>query len=166
MTGSMRQIVGREHEIDVLFAAIDAAMSAGCAIAICGEPGIGKSVLIDAAARYGRDRGHLVLQTTGVEAEYQLPFAGLHELIRPVLGTADTLAPAQRRALMSAFGIEEAGSPEHFLICLAALNVLSHVPASTQWRFWREESAMTQSSSWAECAPATPLPFCPRVTGC
>ena len=67
---------------------------------------------------------------TGVEAECQLPFAGLHELIRPVLGAADTLAPAQRRSLLSAFGIEEAGSPEHFLICLAALNVLSHISTS------------------------------------
>jgi predicted ATPase len=125
-----RQIVGREHEIEVLVAAIDAATSAGSAIAVCGEPGIGKSVLIQEAAHRGRDCGHLVLQTTGVEAEYQLPFAGLHELIRPVLDAADTLAPTQRRALLSAFGIEEAGSPEHFLICLAALNVLSHVSTS------------------------------------
>jgi DNA-binding CsgD family transcriptional regulator len=125
-----RQIVGREHEIEVLFAAIDAAMSVGSAIAVCGEPGIGKSVLIEAAADRGRDRGYLVLRTTGVEAECQLPFAGLHELVRPVLGAADTLAPAQRRALLSAFGIEEAGSPEHFLICLAALNVLSHISTS------------------------------------
>jgi predicted ATP-dependent serine protease len=47
VTESVRQIVGREHEIEVLFAAIDAAMSVGSAIAVCGEPGIGKSVLIE-----------------------------------------------------------------------------------------------------------------------
>ena len=130
VTESVRQIVGRENEIEILFAAIDSATSVGNAIAVCGEPGIGKSVLMEAAAHRGRDRGLLVLQTTGVEAEYQLPFAGLHELIRPVLGAADTLAPAQRHALLSAFGIEDAGSPEHFLICLAALNLLSHVSTS------------------------------------
>ena len=53
----------------------------------------------------------------------------LHELIRPVLGAADALAPPQRRALLSAFGIGEDGSPEPFLICLAALNVLTGVAA-------------------------------------
>jgi hypothetical protein len=57
-------------------------------------------------ARRAEEREHLVLRATGVEAESRLPFAGLHELIRPVLGAADTLAPSPRRALLSAFGIE------------------------------------------------------------
>jgi tetratricopeptide (TPR) repeat protein len=121
------KIIGREHELEVLSAAVDAAAEAGCALAVCGEPGIGKSVLIEAAARRGQERGHLVLRVTGVEAESLLPFAGLHDLIRPVLGAADALAPPQRHALLSAFGIEDDGSPEPFLIGLAALNVLTCV---------------------------------------
>ncbi len=48
MTGPVRRIVGREHELEVLLAAIDAVGSAGSAIAVCGEPGIGKSVLLQA----------------------------------------------------------------------------------------------------------------------
>jgi DNA-binding CsgD family transcriptional regulator len=129
MTGPARRIVGREHEIEVLFAAVDPAGSAGGAIAVCGEPGIGKSVLLEAAARRGQERGHLVLRATGVEAESRLPFAGLHELLCPVLGAADVLPPPQRRALLSAFGIEEDGSPEPFLIFLAALNLLTGAAA-------------------------------------
>jgi DNA-binding CsgD family transcriptional regulator/tetratricopeptide (TPR) repeat protein len=128
-TESAPQIIGREHELEVLTAAVDAAAEGGSALAVCGEPGIGKSVLIEAAARRGQERGHLVLRATGVEAESQLPFAGLHELIRPVLGAADALAPPQRRALLSAFGIEEDRSPAPFLIYLAALNVLTGVSA-------------------------------------
>jgi hypothetical protein len=123
------QIIGRDHELEVLSAAVDAAAEAGCALAVCGEPGIGKSVLLEVAARRGQEREYLVLRATGVEAESQLPFAGLHELIRPVLGAADALAAPQRRALLSAFGVEEGGSPEPFLICLAALNVLTGVAA-------------------------------------
>jgi DNA-binding CsgD family transcriptional regulator len=69
------------------------------------------------------------LRATGVEAESQLPFAGLHELIRPVLGAAGALAPPQRRALLSAFGLDDDGPPEPFLICLAALNLLTGVSA-------------------------------------
>jgi predicted ABC-type transport system involved in lysophospholipase L1 biosynthesis ATPase subunit len=44
------EIVGREHELDILAEAVDAAAEGGCSLAICGEPGIGKSVLIEAAA--------------------------------------------------------------------------------------------------------------------
>jgi DNA-binding CsgD family transcriptional regulator len=123
------QIIGREHELEVLTAAVDAVASAGSVLAVCGEPGIGKSVLLEAAARRGQERGYLVLRAAGVEAESQLPFAGLHELIRPVLGAADALALPQRRALLSAFGVEDGGSPEPFLICLAALNVLAGAAA-------------------------------------
>ena len=129
LSGPALQIVGRDHEIEVLTTAVDSAAKSGCVLAVCGEPGIGKSVLIEAAARHGRERGHLVLRATGVEAESQLPFAGLHELICPVLGAADALAPPLRRALLSAFGAEEDSSPEPFLICLAALNVLTGVSA-------------------------------------
>jgi DNA-binding CsgD family transcriptional regulator len=129
LTESVLNIIGREQELEVLNAAIDAAAEAGSALAVCGEPGIGKSVLIEAAARRGRERGYLVLRATGVEAESQLPFAGLYELLEPVLGAADGLAPPQRKALLSAFGVEEDGSPESFLICLAALNLLTGVAA-------------------------------------
>jgi DNA-binding CsgD family transcriptional regulator len=128
-TEAALQIIGREHELGVLTAAVDAAAEAGRAVAVCGEPGIGKSVLIEAAARRGQERGYLVLRSTGVEAESQLPFAGLHELVRPVLGAADALPAPQRRALLSAFGVAEDRSPEPFLICLAALNVLTGVSA-------------------------------------
>jgi DNA-binding CsgD family transcriptional regulator len=123
------EIVGREHELDILAEAVDAAAEGGCSLAVCGEPGIGKSALIEAAARRGQQRGYLVLRATGVEAESQLPFAGLHELIRPVLGAAGALAPPQRRALLSAFGLDDDGPPEPFLICLAALNLLTGVSA-------------------------------------
>ncbi|MCU1490473.1 MAG: transcriptional regulator, LuxR family [Acidimicrobiaceae bacterium] len=121
------QIIGRDDELRKLFAALDAAKSSGRAIAVCGDPGIGKSVLLEATARHGHDQEYRVLQTTGVEAESQLPFAGLHELLRPVLELAENLATPQRRALLSAFGLEEEGSPELFLICLAALNLLTEV---------------------------------------
>jgi DNA-binding CsgD family transcriptional regulator len=123
------RIVGREHELEVLTAAVDAAAKAGSSLAVCGEPGIGKSALLEAAARRGRERGYVVLRTVGVEAESPLPFAGLHNLLSPILKAADDLAAPQRRALFSAFGIEEGGSPEPFLICLAALQVLTDVAA-------------------------------------
>ncbi len=74
-----------------------------------------------------------VLRTTGVQSETQLPFAGLHQLMLPILGQADRLPTLQRTALLAAFGMAEAPkAPERFLIALAVLELLSdaaeHVP--------------------------------------
>ena len=65
-----------------------------------------------------------VLRTTGVQSEARLPFAGLHQLLWPVLDHLDTLAPPQRHAVLAAFGMTERETPDLFLIALAALNVL------------------------------------------
>ena len=71
---------------------------------------------------------------TGIQAEATLPFAGLHQLLRPVLPLAEQLPPRLRSALLSAFGLAdpppgaEQGGP--FLIGLAALELVSDAAAS------------------------------------
>jgi hypothetical protein len=67
-----------------------------------------------------------VLRTTGVQSEAQLPFAGLHQLVLPVLGQAGRLPTPQQTALLAAFGMAEAAEPpDSFLIALAVLELLS-----------------------------------------
>ena len=94
-----------------------------------GDAGIGKSTLTRAASRQARTAGLRVLETTGVEAEAQLPFAGLHQLLRPLLSAADALPATQQRALGSAFGAEDGPRPEFFMIALAVLNLLTDAAA-------------------------------------
>ena len=72
----------------------------GGALALVGEPGIGKTALLT----YARGLAGRVLSATGAEAETDLPFAGLLSLLRPVLGHMSVLPPVQRRALESALG--------------------------------------------------------------
>jgi hypothetical protein len=67
----------------------------------------------------------LVLSTTGVQSEAHLPFAGLHQLLRPVRGRTAELPPVQRKALDAAFGLNDEVAPEHFRIAMAALDLLS-----------------------------------------
>ena len=57
-------------------------------LVVRGEAGIGKSALLAAAAGLAADSGARVLSATGIQAEARLPFAGLHQLLRPVLGYA------------------------------------------------------------------------------
>jgi hypothetical protein len=79
------------------------------------------------AAALARDRGMVVLSTSGVQSEAHLAFAGLHQLLRPVRDRAVDLIPAHRAALDAAFGLADGPPPEHFRIAMAALDLLSEV---------------------------------------
>jgi DNA-binding CsgD family transcriptional regulator len=88
-----------------------------------GEPGIGKSALLEYAVDMAEDLQ--VVRTTAVESEKTLGFAGVHQLLLPLLGGMDRLPPPQRRALGVAFG--ELGAPpaDPFLVGLAVLTLLT-----------------------------------------
>ena len=121
----MAELIGRDKELAALAGLIDQVHDRGAAIAVHGEAGIGKSSLLRAAAEYGRQSGLAVLRTEGVEAEARLPFAGLHQLLRPVLDATGRLPAPQRQALAAAFGTGEGDRPEPFMIALATLNLLA-----------------------------------------
>jgi hypothetical protein len=128
--GTEREVVGREVELDRLDRLIDGAVEHGGALLVIGDPGIGKSTLLRAAADHAGAAGFLVLGTTGVESEAALPYAGLYDLLRPALDGLDALPPAQRDALSKAFGIVVGSTPEPFLVALATLNLLAELGMS------------------------------------
>ena len=92
-------------------------------LVVCGEPGIGKTALLDYAA--GRASGFRVVRAWGVESEMELPYAGLHQLCLPLLDRLEKLPGPQRDALQVAFGLREGRPPERFLVGLAILSLLS-----------------------------------------
>ncbi len=96
----------------------------GGALVVRGEPGIGKSALLAVIRAGAREDGFRVLSAVGVQSEARLPFAGLHQLLRPVLRGADRLPARQRAALLSAFGMSDDAAPELFLIGLATLELI------------------------------------------
>jgi predicted ATPase len=122
-------LAGREREIGVLDELVGRVRGRGGALVVRGEVGIGKSALLTAAGGRAKAQGLRVLTTTGVQSETHLPFAGLHQLLRPVLAGADTLPARQCAALLAAFGMTEEAAPELFLIALAALDLLADVAA-------------------------------------
>ena len=126
-----RSLLGREGELVAVRALIDGLPDQGRVVIVRGQPGAGKSSIAGWAAQYAAQRGLIVLQSVGVQAEAQMPFAGLHQLLRPVLEVAQVLPAAQRNALASAFGNAD-GRPDLFLTALAALNLLVELSASRQ----------------------------------
>jgi DNA-binding CsgD family transcriptional regulator len=123
--GATNSLVGRESEMALLEAVLDHDGRRRGALVVLGEPGIGKTSLLDAAAAHARSLGYRVLSVGGVEPEAQLPFAGLQRLLQPVLGHVDALPSAQRGALLTAFSIEDGAPPQPFLVALATLTLLT-----------------------------------------
>src|SRR5689334_17231499 len=95
----------------------------GRALVVRGEPGVGKTALLDYLA--GRASGCLVARAAGVQSEMELAFAGLHQLCAPMLDHAESLPEPQREALHTAFGLSAGPVPDRFLVGLAVLGLLS-----------------------------------------
>lgn len=98
------ELVGRAAELERLGALIDGARAGrGAALLVEGPPGVGKSALLEAMVG---SAGVRVLAATGVETEIDLPFAGLVELLHPVLDDVDRLPDPQRGALRAALALD------------------------------------------------------------
>ena len=81
-------VIGREAEFARLRGLVDLVPRASQVLLVVGEAGMGKSVLLADAAERARAAGMRVLSVTGRESESRLAFAGLHQLLRPVLSSA------------------------------------------------------------------------------
>ena len=119
-------IVGRDAGLARLRALVDPVPQASQVLLVTGEAGMGKTVLLAAAADRARAAGMRVLAVTGRESESRLAFAGLHQLLRPVLPSAAGLPARQARALAGALGLAaDPGAPDRLLTGVAVLTLLS-----------------------------------------
>ncbi|MGD9958999.1 AAA family ATPase [Nocardioides sp.] len=151
-------LVGRGPERAVLAALVDGARhgTAGTVV-VRGEPGVGKSALLDAMVADGDEA--TVLRTQGLEVEAPLAFAALHRLLRPLARLREQLPPPQARALRVALGEEDGPSVEPFLVGVAALSLLTAAA---------EESlvlCVVDDAHWLDPASAEALLFCARRLG-
>jgi DNA-binding CsgD family transcriptional regulator len=117
-------LVGREPDcarIDELLERAQRGRSG--TLVLRGEAGLGKTALLDYAAE--RAEGMTVVRALGVEYEAELPFSGLLELLRPLLGHLDEIPPQQAQALKSALGLCEPRPQDRFTIGAATLSLLA-----------------------------------------
>ena len=117
-------LVGREAERRRLDGLLDDARAEQSAVLVLrGAPGIGKTALLEYAQAQATDMK--VLRCVGIEAEHELPFAGIHQLVRPHLDLVDRLPGPQAAALESAFGLSANGVEDRFLVSLGVLSLLA-----------------------------------------
>ncbi|MFF2551204.1 AAA family ATPase [Nocardia sp. NPDC058058] len=140
MPGTGEGLLGRAAEQTALTRAIDAARAGhGSVLVLWGDPGIGKTTLLDYAAE--RATGFQVLRCRGTRAESMLAYAALHELLWPILDRIAALPESQADALRGALGLADQ-SRDPFLVGVAVLTLLSDlaeeqpvlvVSDDTQW---------------------------------
>jgi hypothetical protein len=113
-------LVGRERQLCIIEELLEGASESGSALHFRGEPGVGKTAILEAAKSQGALREMSLLAATGVPSETNLPFAGLYELLRPIVERSERLPGPQQDALRAAFGLTEVPAAELFLIALGA----------------------------------------------
>jgi hypothetical protein len=158
-------LVGRDDEVAVLMDLVRDMSQRGAALVLRGDAGVGKSSLLGVAARDATASGRAVLRVTGVESETQVPFSGLHRLLRPVLPGVDALPRRQREALLAAFGLAEPAA-EPYLVSYAALELIAEGAADVpvvlivddvQWLDLPSASALAFLARRIECEPVVAL---------
>jgi hypothetical protein len=115
------QLVGRQREREAIDRLLDAAH--GGVLVVRGEPGVGKTALLEYAIEAGRE--FRTARTLGVEVEMELPYAAAQQLCFPILRLKEHLPSPQRDALDVAFGLRGGPTPSPFLVGLAILGLLS-----------------------------------------
>lgn len=119
-------LVGRESErllVERLLAG--ARVGDSGVLVVTGEPGIGKTALLEHVLDH--TEGMRVLTARGVEAEQPLAFGGLHQLFAPVLHLLPELPGPQAEALEVALSLREGRRPERFAVGAGVLGLLSRV---------------------------------------
>jgi DNA-binding CsgD family transcriptional regulator len=148
-------LYGRDAERSLIGGLLDGARGGRSGVLVLrGEPGVGKSALLAEAREQAGDM--LVLSGCGIESETHLPYAGLHQLLRPVLDCLDELPDPQARALRGALGLEAGVGDEWFLVSLAVLTLLAEAAER------RPVLCLVDDAHWLDDASAESLVFAAR----
>jgi DNA-binding CsgD family transcriptional regulator len=156
--GSGSGLAGRPAECRVLDGLVEEVRGGQSRVLVVhGEPGVGKTALLDYLA--GSAEGFEVLRVAGVQSEMELAFAGVHQLCAPLMGRLGVLPEPQREALATAFGMSPGPAADGFLVGLAVLGLLSEVAGE------RPVLCVADDAQWLDRASAQVLAFVARRLG-
>ena len=148
-------LLGRDDERRRLAALLaDARIGTSGSLVIRGEPGVGKTALLDAAATEAG--GMRILRASGVEAESGAPFAGLHELLGPVAALAERLPGPQAAAIGGALGLRPRVAADRVVLGAATLGLLASAAEETP------VLVLVDDGQWLDAETAEALAFAAR----
>jgi DNA-binding CsgD family transcriptional regulator len=148
-------LLGRDREREVLGRLLDAARGRrGGVLVVYGDPGVGKTALLEYAAEAARE--FRITRTSGVEEEMELPFAAAQHLCSPFLELMERLPQPQHEALEVAFGLSTGPVPNRFLVGLAVLGLLAEAAEE------QPLACVVDDAQWLDSASARTLAFVAR----
>jgi DNA-binding CsgD family transcriptional regulator len=148
-------LIGRRSECEVLDRLLDDVRAQHSRILVLrGEPGVGKTALLDYLGVNGH--GCRVVRAAGAESEMELAFAGVHQLCASMLDRVEHLPGPQHDALATAFGMVAGQAADRFLLGLAVLSLLSDVAEE------RPLICLIDDAQWLDNASAQILAFVAR----
>jgi DNA-binding CsgD family transcriptional regulator len=148
-------LTARHAERDLLDRLVDVVRAGQSRVLVVhGDPGMGKSVLLDYLA--GQASGCRVVRVAGVQPEMELAFAGLHQFCSPLMGYLGRIPALQRQALRTAFGISAGLPPDRFLVGLGVLSLLSEAAGE------QPLICLVDDVQWLDQASAQALGFAAR----
>jgi DNA-binding CsgD family transcriptional regulator len=148
-------LLGRQRERAVLERLLGTARGGhGATIVLHGDPGVGKTALLEYAVEVGE--GFRVIRTAGVEGEMELDFAAVQQLCSPILGFAEQLPGPQREALDVAFGLSAGDASSPFLVGLAVLGLLAEAAEE------QPLLCLVDDAQWLDGASARAIAFVAR----
>jgi DNA-binding CsgD family transcriptional regulator len=146
---------GRDEECAALDVVLDAARRGESRpLVLRGEPGVGKTALLDYAIASAPD--FRVLRAGGVEAEMELAFASLQQVCAPMLDRLERIPDPRQHALRVAFGLSVGAAPDRFLVGVAALGLLSELAEE------QPLLCVVDDAQWLDEASAQALAFVAR----
>ncbi|WP_435885426.1 ATP-binding protein [Streptomyces prunicolor] len=155
-SGAAEQLIGRDHDLGLVRGFVDEAMVSGGALLLSGDAGVGKTVLLDTAAGRAHGAGTRVVRAAGVEFESTISFAGLHQVLQPLLVGLDRLTDPYRTALSVALGLDQGAPSDQLLVSNAALTLLVQAAAD------RPLLVIVDDLPWLDRASAVVLGFVAR----
>jgi hypothetical protein len=123
-----RELVGRDQDLAVIRAFVDELPAQGGALLFSGEPGIGKSALLDGAEELAAAAGVRALRAAGAESE-DVSYFGLNQLLYPLRGDLNRLDGPHRNALNVALGLCDGPACDRLVVSNAALALLGQASA-------------------------------------
>jgi DNA-binding CsgD family transcriptional regulator len=148
-------LLGRERECEVLNRLLDGVRGGrGQVLVVHGEPGVGKTALLEYTAQTGHE--FRISRTSGVEAEMELAFSSAQQLCSPFFELMQRLPQPQHEALGVAFGLSTGRPPNQFLVGLAVLGLLAEAAEE------QPLVCLVDDAQWLDSASAQSLAFVAR----
>jgi DNA-binding CsgD family transcriptional regulator len=149
------RLVGRDRDLAVIRAFLDELPARGEALLLSGEPGVGKSALLDAAEETAARAGIRVLRAAGAESE-DMSFGVLNQLLLPLRADIDRLDDLSRSALKAALGFSDGPAYDRLVVSNATLTLLGQAAVD------RPLLLIVDSLHWADQASGLVLGFVAR----